>query len=473
MKHHELFFWIIKVPIEGCIVFSSFFLARDIRSITDLIPDVHLPIQTIDTEHLMGFVLIGALVYIALSSFSGLYEMRIYQSKIQELKDILLVSVYWFFIYIAIVYLSLGFFYTAPIPRLIVLFSIILSTILVIFERGILDRIETNLIQNGILEKTRILLILRSRDDDIIETIRESAIYEILGYTNTEAIHGMDIDYIWWIKNAISAIQSHQIDEILVVQNDFTREEIQEIFEFARIYGLRYRYIANSFETTKINTEISFLGKIPVIEIRNIGLTPWGRVWKRIFDILFSLVTLIILSPLFILVALVIYSQDKHNPFYKSQRVGKGGEIFDMYKFRSMIKDAEKDKHRLLEKNERKDGPLFKMKNDPRITTFGKWIRKFDIDELPQLYNVLIGDMSLIGPRPHLREEVKLYKEYQKRVLTLKPGITGMAQSHWRHENSFDDEVRLDTFYIENWNLLLDLKILIKTFWVVLARKGR
>jgi FlaA1/EpsC-like NDP-sugar epimerase len=144
----------------------------------------------------MGFALIGALVYIALSSFSGLYEMRIYQSKIQELKDILLVSVYWFFIYIAILYLSLGFFYTAPIPRLIVLFSIILSTILVIFERGILDRIEINLIQNGILEKTKILLILRSRDDDIVETIRESAIYEILGYTNTEAIHGMDIDYI-------------------------------------------------------------------------------------------------------------------------------------------------------------------------------------------------------------------------------------------------------------------------------------
>ena len=99
--------------------------------------------------------------------------------------------------------------------------------------------------------------------------------------------------------------------------------------------------------------------------------------------------------------------------------------------------DAEKEKRKLLSKNERKDGPLFKIENDPRITTFGKWIRKFDIDELPQLYNVLIGNMSLIGPRPHLKDEVKLYKEYQKRVLTLKPGITGMAQSHGRHENTF------------------------------------
>lgn len=173
------------------------------------------------------------------------------------------------------------------------------------------------------------------------------------------------------------------------------------------------------------------------------------------------------------LVTIIIYLQDKYNPFYKSQRVGKGGQLFDMYKFRSMTMDAEKEKQKLLAKNERKDGPLFKMENDPRITSFGKWIRKFDIDELPQLYNVLIGNMSLIGPRPHLREEVKLYKEYQKRVLTLKPGITGMAQSHGRHENTFDDEVRLDTFYIENWNLLLDMKILLKTVTVVLGRKGR
>lgn len=275
------------------------------------------------------------------------------------------------------------------------------------------------------------------------------------------------------MDQVISAIQSHEIDEILVVQSDFTREEIQEIFEYARIYGVRYRYIANSFETTKINTEISFLGKIPVIEIRNIGLTPWGRVWKRVFDLVCSFFALVILSPIFLVVSFLVYSQDRHNPFYRSERVGKNGKLFQMYKFRSMIMDAEKEKRKLLGKNERKDGPLFKMENDPRVTAFGRWIRKFDIDELPQLYNVLIGNMSLIGPRPHLPDEVKLYKEHQKRVLTLKPGITGMAQSHGRHENTFDDEVRLDTFYIENWSLLLDMKILLKTVGVVLARKGR
>jgi exopolysaccharide biosynthesis polyprenyl glycosylphosphotransferase len=257
------------------------------------------------------------------------------------------------------------------------------------------------------------------------------------------------------------------------VQSDFNREETQEIFEYARIYGVRYRYIANTFETTKINTEISFLGKLPVIEIKNIGLTPWGRVWKRIFDIVISIFGLIVFFPLFLVVAVLVYLQDRYNPLYKSQRVGKNGELFNMYKFRSMQMNAENEKQKLMTKNERKDGPLFKIENDPRITAFGRWMRKFDIDELPQLYNVLTGNMSLVGPRPHLRDEVKLYKEYQKRVLTLKPGITGMAQSHGRHENTFDDEVRLDTFYIENWTLLLDIKILIKTIGIVLARKGR
>lgn len=147
MKRHELFFGMIKVPMEACIVFLAFFLARDIRLVTDLIPDVHLPIQTISTESLLYFALVGSLVYILLSAFFGLYKMRIYQSRIQEFQDILFVSLYWFFIYIAILYLSFGFVYTEQIPRLIVLFSVIISTFFIILERGILSKIETYLIR--------------------------------------------------------------------------------------------------------------------------------------------------------------------------------------------------------------------------------------------------------------------------------------------------------------------------------------
>lgn len=147
MKRYELFFGIIKVPIEGLLVFIAFFLARDLRRVTDLIPNVHLPIQTIDTAHLIQFAMVGSLLYVLLSTISGLYKMRIYQSRIQELRDIFLVSIYWFFIYVALLYLSVGFIYTEQIPRLVVLFSVIISTIFVLLERSILDRLETFLIQ--------------------------------------------------------------------------------------------------------------------------------------------------------------------------------------------------------------------------------------------------------------------------------------------------------------------------------------
>ena len=133
-----------------------------------------------------------------------------------------------------------------------------------------------------------------------------------------------------------------------------------------------------------------------------------------------------------------------------------------------MVADADTLKKKLQKKNERKDGPLFKIKDDPRITPLGRFLRRWDIDELPQLVNVFMGNMSIIGPRPHLPEEVKKYKKYQRRVLTIKPGITGMAQVHGRHKNSFDHEVQLDVFYIENWSFLLDLKVLVKTVHIVL-----
>jgi len=323
------------------------------------------------------------------------------------------------------------------------------------------------------LTKRRILLLIKSNEEDLREEIIDSDIYDLVGYANMTKIANETLSYIGNNMQIIKYIRSQKIDEILLVHTDFTPEELQEIFEYARIYGIRYRYIANSFETSKLNTEITFLGKIPVIEIHSIGLSPWGRVLKRVFDIVCSFMALVILSPLLIVIAIMVSLGDGHYPFYKSKRVGKDGKIFPMYKFRSMRIGAEQEKKKLLAQNQRKDGPLFKIENDPRITPFGRFIRRFDIDELPQLANVLIGDMSLIGPRPHLPEEVKLYKEHQKRVLTLKPGITGMAQSHGRHQNTFDDEVRLDTFYIENWSLLLDLKILLKTIGIVLARKGR
>lgn len=167
----------------------------------------------------------------------------------------------------------------------------------------------------------------------------------------------------------------------------------------------------------------------------------------------------------------IIVLESRGNPLYMSRRVGRAGALFSMIKFRSMVQDAEYRKQAIIAANERIDGPLFKIAHDPRVTRFGRFMRKWSIDELPQIFNVFLGDMSFIGPRPHLPEEVEQYTDKQKQVLTIKPGITGMAQVHGRDTNTFDREIELDLFYIENWSLLLDTKIFLFTFRAIFQGK--
>lgn len=153
-------------------------------------------------------------------------------------------------------------------------------------------------------------------------------------------------------------------------------------------------------------------------------------------------------------------------------RIGARNKEFKMYKFRSMIVGADKMKDQLIKFNERNDGPLFKMANDPRVTRIGKFIRRTSIDEIPQILNVLKGEMSLVGPRAHEPREVAQYKDSQMQLLVIKPGITGMAQVSGRSNLKFEDEARLDVYYIENWSLMLDFRILLKTIKVVLKRES-
>jgi lipopolysaccharide/colanic/teichoic acid biosynthesis glycosyltransferase len=180
---------------------------------------------------------------------------------------------------------------------------------------------------------------------------------------------------------------------------------------------------------------------------------------------------LILLSPILIMLSLLILIDSGWPILVGLPRVGKNGRLFIMYKFRSMIKGADKLKPHLMPYNERADGPLFKMSNDPRVTRLGKFLRRLSLDELPQLWNVLLGQMSLVGPRPHEPSEVAKYKNHQRRLLNIKPGITGLGQVSGRSSLSFEDEVKLDTFYVENWSLWQDLVILIKTLVVVWQKK--
>lgn len=195
---------------------------------------------------------------------------------------------------------------------------------------------------------------------------------------------------------------------------------------------------------------------------------------KRLFDIVVSLISLIILLPFFVIVSVLIFIDDPHaSPIFCQKRIGRHGREFVMYKFRSMVANAEQMKEK-LEKSNEMDGPVFKMKNDPRITRIGGFLRKTSIDELPQLINVLKGDMSFVGPRPPLPKEVEQYNDYQRLRLVVTPGLTCIWQTeNDRNEIMFDEWVEMDIDYIEHRTMFKDIKLIVRTVLVMFTKEGR
>ena len=192
---------------------------------------------------------------------------------------------------------------------------------------------------------------------------------------------------------------------------------------------------------------------------------------KRLIDVVFSFIGVLALSPLFIIIAIIIKTTSKGPVLFSQKRVGKNGKEFEMYKFRSMVVNAEELKEKLVAKNEM-SGPMFKMKDDPRVTKVGKFIRKTSLDELPQLWNVIKGDMSLVGPRPSLPKEVAEFEEWMYRRLEVKPGLTCYWQVSGRNNIDFEDWMKLDIKYVDERSIWIDIKLIFKTVWVLFGDKN-
>ncbi|MDD2871074.1 MAG: sugar transferase [Candidatus Gracilibacteria bacterium] len=490
MKRHEIIFGVIRVPLDFIIILSAFFVAKEIRLLIDLAPRLNLPIQTIDNNSLLLFALFGSMLYLLVFSIHSLYSIKITSSKIKELLEIIRYSFYWLMFFLVAIFLGKGIVYEIEIPRLIVLYAFIIGTLGVILERIILNKIEQNLLDKGILAKKRLLIINNKEKEkivEILEDIKKSNIYKIVGYANhiDKKIEG--IRFIGDIEKIQKMFEDKKCDEVLYIDSDFGKKDLFKLWELTRIFGIRYRYITNNFDITKTNTTLSLINSIPVIEIKNTPLDNWGKVIKRLFDTSVGIFGVIILFPVFVVIAIMIKMEDPDGPvIYKNRRIGQNGKEFNLYKFRYMkwkycIKDAynvelKYDKalefeEKLIKQSSTRHGPLYKIKDDPRKTKIGTFIEKYSIDELPQFINLILGNMSLVGPRPHQPREVNKYSLEEKRLLTIKPGITGMAQVNGRETNDFKKETGLDIFYIENWSVLLDLKIILKTFSVIINRK--
>lgn len=300
------------------------------------------------------------------------------------------------------------------------------------------------------------------RIDGIVITDEDMTGQSIEGFPVVANVHSM----MRYIKNEI-------VDEVFIDVDYKTRESIKPMVMELEDMGVTVHLKIEVLDVYRdFDAKLGYLGSIPVITFAN-RIYSWKSLFvKRCIDIVGAIVGLVFMTIAMIFVAPAIKIESKGPLFFKQKRVGKNGRYFYIYKFRSMYIDAEERKKELMAQNEM-NGLMFKMKDDPRITKVGKFIRKTSIDELPQFINVLKGDMSLVGTRPPTVGEFKQYKGHHKRRLSMKPGITGMWQAYGRNSvMDFDEVVKMDLEYIDNWSVMLDIKILFKTVVTVFTNHG-
>jgi len=271
------------------------------------------------------------------------------------------------------------------------------------------------------------------------------------------------------IKDLKKILEEYFIDEVYIA-GSLERKLVLDIINITTEKKKGLKILIDNFGLSFINAKVSYIGFVPILEYFDIGLHGTDKFIKRFLDVFISSILLFIFLPFFIVIAILIKIDSKGPVFYISKRCGRKKRLFNLYKFRSMIADADKYRRELFQYSDAKG--IFKMKKDPRVTKLGRFLRRYSLDELPQLINVLKGDMSLVGPRPFLLDEVEKLDTWQLKSLNIKPGITGLWQIRGRSDVSLYRRVKWDIYYINNWSLSLDIKILFLTIPVVLKRKG-
>ncbi|MFA5155705.1 MAG: sugar transferase [Patescibacteria group bacterium] len=468
MQKAESFFSALFVPVDFILVvlagLSAYYLRFSHWSVTIRPVIFNLPFP----EYFRSVIVIAVLWSLILI-LAGLYQIRSARQLAVELQKIFfacstglaLVAVLVFFRrdlfdsrfivlagwLFAVVYLSLAHALLRGLQRFLYRYGVGVHKVVLVGNSKTTDNLLAEFSKN---HKSGFSVVKRVRDFSL-ETAQELAVF----------------------------LKDHRVDEIIQSDPNLSKAETLRLYDFANENHVTFKYVADLLEVKVLRTEVAEIIGIPVVEVKRTTLEGWGRIMKRLFDIVVSGLLIIILSPVLLLAVLAILVDSGLPVFFSRRddgsyvtRIGQGGVPFRYFKFRSMTPNTDSMRYReLADRNLRSDGPMVKIKDDPRVTRVGRLLRRWSIDELPELFLVFIGRMSLVGPRPHLPEEVAKYENYHKKTLTIKPGITGLAQVSGRSDLLFEEEAKLDIYYIENWSLLLDISILLKTPLAVLKHR--
>ncbi|MBI2439301.1 MAG: sugar transferase [Candidatus Moranbacteria bacterium] len=462
MKRSEIFFSAIQVPVDFIMIVlaatSAYFL-RGLPMFEGYVSHVF----SIEFADYLDFVLIITPFFIVILAIEGLYRIRATRRFVQEAYGVTKAITFGLIILIIAVFLNREWFSS----RFVILVGWMFAIAFVVIARYGIQRIQNFVLVHRGMGVHRVLLI--GYNEKMKKLRNQFVKNKSLGYRVVDQIDTASIKYIKTIR------ETKGVDEIIVGDPSLTDDEQEKLFDYCQIHNITYRYFPTTLQTQRFSMHI--WGGEPIIEFQHTPLDGWGKLLKRLYDIVAGTVLFILFFPIMLCIAACIKLEDPKGPvIYKNERIGENGRKFFVYKFRYMqwkycitkenpaMKEAIAFEKKLIEeRNVRQGGVLYKIKDDPRRMRVGTFIERYSLDEFPQFWNVLKGDMSLVGPRPHQEREVERYSEYHRRLLTIRPGVTGMAQVSGRSDLSFEDEYRLDVFYIENWSLWLDVLICLKT----------
>jgi exopolysaccharide biosynthesis polyprenyl glycosylphosphotransferase len=463
---------IVTIGVDVVLMFLAFALAYVVRYQLQWFRDVDPAYYTTFWPYVPMAALLTGLVLVAFF-LEGVYRPRRGATAVDEIYAVIsgvatgfVVLVFIVFFWRPLVYSRLIFVYTVAL-------MILLLSLARLVRRGILSYLR----QHG----AGVDRVLVAGSGELGRRVMRNLLarpdlgYQVVGFVDDDPQKATTdlgrVQALGTTEDVPHLLQEHHVDEVIITLPSSAQPKIMRLVEQCLEAQVRPRLVPDMYQMSLSGVAVEEVAGIPMLSPYETRLSPWATAIKRSVDVLGSAIGLLVLFPLLALIAALIRLDSPGPPIFTQLRVGRGGRVFYVYKFRTMVQGADAIKEHFRHLNEAA-GPMFKIRDDPRVTRVGRTLRKTSLDELPQLWNVLKGDMSLVGPRPALPEEVAGYREWHRMRLNAAPGMTGLWQISGRSDLPFDDMVLLDLYYIENWSPLLDLSILVRTVPKILLREG-
>jgi exopolysaccharide biosynthesis polyprenyl glycosylphosphotransferase len=453
----------VTVVLDAGLIHAAFLIAYWLRYDLQLFRSVD-PANNVPFTAYLPLVILQTLVLLFALRREGGYDLRRTRPLFDELYGVLNATTTAIMLMIVFVFFYRSLFYS----RIIFVYAGILILVLLSSLRLVRRLILGRLRQAG--QGVDRLLIIGA--GEVGRAVMRNIIaqpelgYQVIGFLDDDpAKSSTDIGPIkalGAVENLPQVIETLAIAQVIITLPwQYHRKTVRLVLE-AEEAGVRARVVPDLFQLSLGGVDVETINGIPLISIKQTALTGWNLVLKRILDLSFAIPFTLVMAPIWLIIAVAIKLDSPGPVFFKQERAGKGGKAFRVYKFRSMVVGAEAEQAKLAAQNEA-TGPLFKIRDDPRRTRVGRFIRQTSLDELPQFINVIRGEMSVVGPRPALFSEVAQYQEWQRKRLDIQPGVTGLWQVSGRSDLTFDEMVMLDIYYGENWSLGADIRIMLRT----------